>query len=556
MLIIPIASPNSDKCRETFLKDLKDSGADNVLITACEIFKEGEERKTFFADLKKNIEYYTEAGYEPGIWTNTLGWGSPREQDYFDKFENATLLTSFGGKTALAVCPLDEEFTLYMEKNMEDFAKTGTKLILIDDDLVLSVRPGFSCACELHRKEFAKMTGREWTGEEIKALFTGEPTEHRKAWMDLAGESLLNFCRRMRAAVDRVDPTIRMGLCASYTHFDMDGFNVRDIVNILAGEGNKPYFRLSGAAYWPVIAPRYDGMNISGVMEFVRMQSAWLDDTDIELLDENDSFPRTDEVNAGYIETYDKVTLTQTRVHRLKYILHYGLDKSGELSFLNSHLKNIPNDEKIAKFFADKSPIGWRVFCAEQKIREAVLPEEYIGDFELLKIFSMPYSGTLAAVNGAPTKYSGNGPTIVFGEDARHLPDELAKEKILADRTAAKILAEKGIPCVELDTDTYSIDFRKAPDISDTLKANCPELPYTETKGIYTLASVNAEGDEMAILLTNDLKAETENVTVTLSGKYEIADTVNCAARIDGDKLVIEKIGALDFATVLLKKQI
>lgn len=554
MITIPIMSPNSDESRETFLNDLKACGADNVLIDVLELFQEGEERKNILAEAKKNVEYYTAAGYTPGIWTNTLGWGSPREKDYFDKFENATLLTSFNGNTALAVCPLDEEFTSYMEKNMVDLAKTGTRLILLDDDLVLSVRPGFSCACELHRKEFAKRTGREWTGEEIKELFTGEPSEYRTAWMNLTGESLLNFCKRMRAAVDSVDPTIRMGLCASYTHYDMDGFNVRDIVKILAGDGNKPYFRLSGAAYWPVIAPRFDGMNISGVMEFVRMQTAWLEDTDFELLDENDSFPRTDEVPAGYIETYDKVTLTQTRVDRLKYILHYGLDKSGELSFLNSHLKNMSNDVKIAKFFEDKSPIGWRVFCAEHKIREAVLPEKYIGDFELLKIFTLPYSGTLAAVNGAPTKYSGNGPTIVFGEDARHLPDELSKETILADRTAAKILAERGISCTELDTDSYTIDFRNAPDISDVLKENYPELPYA-SDGIYTLASVNASGNEMALLLTNEKETAVENAVVSLNGKYEIKDTVNCTAHIDNDNLVIEKISALDFATVLLKKQ-
>lgn len=554
MITIPIMSPNSDESRETFLNDLKACGADNVLIDVLELFQEGEERKNILDEAKKNIEYYTAAGYKPGIWTNTLGWGSPRAKDYFDKFENATLLTSFNGNTALAVCPLDEEFTCYMEKNMVDLAKTGTRLILLDDDLVLSVRPGFSCACELHRKEFAKITGREWTGEEIKELFTGEPSEYRTAWMDLTGESLLNFCKRMRAAVDSVDPTIRMGLCASYTHYDMDGFNVRDIVKILAGDGNKPYFRLSGAAYWPVIAPRFDGMNISGVMEFVRMQTAWLEDTDFELLDENDSFPRTDEVPAGYIETYDKVTLTQTRVDRLKYILHYGLDKSGELSFLNSHLKNMSNDVKIAKFFEDKSPIGWRVFCAEHKIREAVLPEKYIGDFELLKIFTLPYSGTLAAVNGAPTKYSGNGPTIVFGEDARHLPEDLETEKILADKIAARILAEKGIPCIELDTDCYTIDFRNAPDISDILKENYPELPYS-SNGIYTLASVNASGNEMALLLTNEKKTDVKNAVVTLCGKYTLADTVNCEAYIDEDKLIVEKIGALDYAAMLLKKQ-
>ncbi len=553
MLTIPIMSPQTDESRKMFLEDLKACNADAVLLVQCEIFEEGNDRKKIFSELKKNIEYYTSEGFATGIWTTTLGWGSPREKNFYDKFSNAVQITSFSGQTTTAVCPLNEDFTLYMEKNMEDIARTGTSLILLDDELVLSVRPGFTCACELHRKEFAKKTGREWTGEELQELFTKEPNEYRTAWMDFTGETLINFSKRMRAAVDRVDPTIRMGLCASFTHFDLDGFNVRDIVKILAGEGNKPYFRLSGAAYWPVIAPRFPGMKISGVMEFVRMQSAWLEDTDFELLDENDSFPRTDEVPAGNIEIYDKVSLTQTRFGRLKYILHYGQEKEGELSFLNEHLKNMPTDKKISAFFANKTPIGWRIFCAEQKIRAAVLPEKYLGDLNLMARFTMPYSGILAAVNGFPTKYSGKGPTIVFGEDARHLPKESANEKILADRTAAEILTAREISCIELDTDTYTIDFEDAPDISEILKEAYPELPFT-SKGIYILASENEAGDEMAILLTNDKNEKIENIEVSLCGEYSVIDTANGTAKIEGNKLLVESINALDFISVLLKK--
>ena len=59
----------------------------------------------------------------------------------------------------------------------------------------------------------------------------------------------------------------------------------------------------------------------------------------------------------------------------------------------------------------------------------------------------------------------------------------------------------------------------------------------------------------MALLLTNEKETAVENAVVSLNGKYEIKDTVNCTAHIDSDNLVIEKINALDFATVLLKKQ-
>ena len=120
--------------------------------------------------------------------------------------------------------------------------------------------------------------------------------------------------------------------------------------------------------------------------------------------------------------------LTQSRVHRLKYILHYGpVREEGDLAYLNAHLNNMSDDGKIADFFAGKTPVGWRIFCAEKKIRTAVLPGEYMGDRPLMSLYTQPYAGALAAKNGIPTRYSGEGPLLVFGEDARHLPNALAK---------------------------------------------------------------------------------------------------------------------------------
>lgn len=554
MLTIPIMSPETDKSRKMFLDDLNACGADRVLICNCEFFKEEKERENILAEIKKNIEFYTNEGLEPGIWTNTLGWGDPRGDDFKNKFSDATRITAFNGNTCTAVCVLDKDFLQYMEKNMEDYAKTGTRLILLDDDLVLSVRPGFTCSCDLHIKEFSRRTGRKWTRKQIQDLFTGEPSEYRTVWMDLTGESIINYCKRLRAAVDRVDPTIRMGLCASYTHYDLDGFDIQEIVNILAGEGNKPYLRLSGAAYWPYVAPRFPGMKISGVMEFVRMQTAWLENTDIELLDENDSYPRTsDVVPADSIEIYDKAMLTQTRVNRLKYILHYGQNKEGDTAFLNEHLNNLSDNEKISEFFKDKEPVGWRVFCAEKKIRTAVLPEIYKGDLSFMPDHTMPYAGILAAVNGIPTKYSGNGPTLVYGEDARYLPNELKNNTIVADRIAASILAEKNIPCTMIDLDFSEVDFSEAPDIFETLKEIYPNLPMA-SKGIYILASENKSNDEMAILLINDKREDIESIDVFVDGKYAITNKINCSVKTENDHITLDKISALDFAAILLKK--
>ena len=164
MLTIPISFPKTDESRQMFLNDLKACEADNVLLVCCELFSEGDARENALAELKKDIEYYTDAGFNPGIWTNTLGWGGEpgtRGTDFNKRFKNPVSITSFDGRTMSAVCVLDEEFLSYMERNIADFANTGAKLIILDDDLVLSVRPGFTCACELHKKEFSRRTGRE-----------------------------------------------------------------------------------------------------------------------------------------------------------------------------------------------------------------------------------------------------------------------------------------------------------------------------------------------------------------------------------------------------------
>ena len=553
MLTIPIMIPKTDEIREMYLRDLQLCEAEHVLIDSLEFFADGQEREDHLALLKKNIAYYKEAGIHPAIWTNTLGWGSERSQTFQKKFSDTTRITSFAGVSGHAVCPLDEAFTAQMEQNMEDYARTGADLILLDDDLVLSVRPGFSCACALHLEEFARRTGRTWTGKEVEALFTGAPSEYRTAWMDLTGESLMNFCRRLRAAVDRVDPTVRIGLCASYTHYDMDGFDMKALLSVLAGEGNRPFMRLSGAPYWACIAPRFPGQRLSGIAEFVRMQSAWLADTEIELIDENDSYPRDGQIPAKICELYDKVMLTQSRVGRLKYILYYGENRDGEMSYLQAHLDNKPHDPKIREFFAGKTPVGLRVFCAEHKIRTADLPDTYLGDYPLLQMYAMPYAGSLVALHGIPTKYTGDGPTVVFGEDARYLPDALSGQTILADHTAAVILNERGIACTELDVDTYTVDFTKIPDLLVWLKAAVPALP-TVSDGIYLLASENDSRDELALMLINDQASDAEAVVVTLHGSYVISDTINCTAKIDGDQLLIGKLASFDFASVLLKK--
>lgn len=554
MLTIPIPLPSNEEMMKEYYNDLKLCGADKVLITACEIFCDDEKREDIFTRIRKCTEYYTEKGLEPGVWTTTLGWGDERDDDFKRKFGDCTRITSFAGNTSGAVCVLDEKFAKHIERNIEDFVKAGVKLILLDDEFVLSVRPGFTCSCDLHIKLFNERTNREWTREEIRDLFTGKPTPERKIWMDLTGETMIDYCRRLRAVVDKFDPTVRIGLCASYTHYDLDGFDINELLKILAGENNRPYFRLSGATYWQAHAPRMTNMTMSGVVEFVRMQLGWLKDAEIDILDENDPHPRkTDVVPAQDVELYDKAMLTQDRVERLKYILHLGSDRNaGDTAYREAHIKNLENDEKVRSFFENKKAVGYRVFSVQHKIRDAEMADEYPPRSSmLLSLYTQNFGASLAARCGIPTRYGGDGPVIVFGEDARYLPENLANGNIISDNIGAKILKEKGIDCTELDIDLLKTDFSDVPRYDKIFRENYPDLPVY-ANGIYPLASKNEDGSEMAVMLINEDKKDFENHEIILDKNYTLADTINCEAKVDGNVLTLKKIGARDWVCVLL----
>ncbi|MBR6557148.1 MAG: hypothetical protein IKT60_06935 [Clostridia bacterium] len=553
MLTIPTPCPQSDEHQADLIRDQIAAGADRMLIDVLEIFCDDDKREVLFSNVKRYLDRATAAGLRPGIWTTTLGWGDERDDDFKRKYGNATRITSFFGSTSGAVCVLDEEFTALCERNVADFARAGARLILLDDDLVLSVRPGLTCSCEKHLRLFAERTGREWTGPEVCALFTGGPSAERTAWMDLTGETIMDFCRRLRRAVDSVDPTIRMGLCASYTHYDLDGFDIKELVRLLAGEGNRPYLRLSGATYWARHAWRAKNQRLSGVLEFVRAQAAWLRDTDFELLDENDPHPRlTEVVPACDVELYDKAMLTQDRVGRLKYITLYADRATGELGYFNAHMENLPYDAKIIAAFAGKTAVGWRVFSAEHKVRDACLPEEYMGNSNLMKWLTQSHAGSLAAALGFPTRYEGKGPTLVFGEDARHLPDDAAFSPIVCDRTAAAILRERGISHTELPLEARELDFAEVPDVSDTLRALCPEVAFAPN--IYPLISESADGRELSLMLLNDGDTDRNTAEVLLPANYMLKEAIHCEPSVCGNRLTLPCLKARDWACVVLTR--
>ena len=113
-------------------------------------------------------------------------------------------------------------------------------------------------------------------------------------------------------------------LVVRYISQRRQGVDMEELSRILAGPGHQPFLRLSGATYWPAVAPRFPGQTLGDVLDFVRMQAGWYRGRDIVLFDENDPYPRkSDIVPAAWCELYDKVMMAEGGVHRHKYMCCY-----------------------------------------------------------------------------------------------------------------------------------------------------------------------------------------------------------------------------------------
>lgn len=585
--------------------DLRAAGTEWVLLSLCEFFESGEERKKILSDLSFALERLRGQGYRVALWTNSLGWGGERSKAFYARFKDCTTLTEPGGITGTAVCTLDPAFTEYMVKNTQDFIRAGADHILWDDDLVQSVRPGFLCTCKRHLARFAEKTGRVYTREDVKRLFTGAPSPERAAYLDLMGESMTDFCRALRRGADAVDPAVRMGLCCSYTHYDIEGVELEALLRLLAGEGNRPFVRLSGAAYWPVLSKKFPSYTLNDVMDFVRMQIGWLREKDWDVLDENDPFPHNHfTVPASYVELYDKIVIANGGAHRNKYILCF--PPGGDRTYLNAHIRNLPQDQKLQNMFAGLSPVGFYVHTKMHALRETTLPEEYMGNGPILHLFSQPLAALFMNQFSLPVQFETKGPGVLTGHLAETVSAEDLQNGVLLDAEAAKLLLQRGIPvCAALTADGSLVPGEGAEILlrengtpllwtgadaqgrrfavfgASVAELKLRDLPWPDQRtlqpklmqacaylsgrplpvllkdcpGAYVLAAGNREGNRMAVLICNIRPDAMEAPVLETDGCWQPAETLGVEARAEGNRILLTRMESYGYAAVSLIKE-
>lgn len=403
------------------------------------------DRAAVLASLEENLSWFRRNGLEVGLWIQAFGFG-----DHLGKRKvNWTRLKSVTGRELAendAFCPEDPAFMECYLAHVKEMAAFHPDLLMLDDDLCMSVRPGIGCFCDRHMALLEAALGEDLCPEELpEKIFTGGQNRYRDAWYQVMGDTLRRFCQKVRDAVDEIDPGLRVGFCAGYTSWDFEGADAIELTRILAGK-NEPFLRFTGAPYWCSRGiNRFPGQKQNAVIECARLQDAWCQGSGVEVFAEADSYPRPCyHVNASYIENFD-IAMRASGIRSLKYMFDYFSSPDYEKQYLRLHKRNLPLYERIDSVFADKTPAGVRLFRPMHRIQKAQLPEKFVGEGELMRLFFSQSAALLTGL-GIPVCYTGNAECgAAFGEDVLALEDISSYKKLILDLPAARLLEEKGI---------------------------------------------------------------------------------------------------------------
>lgn len=446
-LFVPISS-SIDQDFDRTINELREIGTERVFL-ACGrlVLERGEHRTKRMKELKEIVDIYSKAGFEVAIWISTFGFGDPMTGRNVDIAKDYTRITSlYGVKMDDAICPLDKSFKAAITDVVEDIARyTGVKMIMLDDEMCLSVRPGIGCACELHMAELCRRLGEDIKREELpEKVFTGGQNKYRDAWYDVMADTMRDFCRGLREAVDKVDASIRLGFASGFTSWDLECADAVELTHILAGS-TKPFVRLTGAPYW-VSNQRFGRQTMQTILEFMRAQYVVCLKEGIEAFTEGDTYPRSNyHTSSSYAECYDIAARISDDMDSFKYHYVYS-NHAYEKRFLEHHRRNMKLYEQIANAFNNKHATGIKVYEELRKFKNYDLPDSFIGENKLMKRVSFFDSQKLLTSNGIPTTYYGDGiGGIVFGENAKYVDLSVCNKGLILDAQAAYIFASRGI---------------------------------------------------------------------------------------------------------------
>ena len=341
-------------------------------------------------------------------------------------------------------CPLDEAFAADYAAKVQMVAKARPAMICIEDDFTLSWGRGLNggaCYCKRHLGEFAKRYGRALTAKEIAAAFRSRSAENlavRRAFADTVRESLVSLAHKVRAAVDEVDPSIRIMVCEA-GGADKDGDAIEAVARAFAG-GTRPAVRPRGAIYGAETTPASIPPAIAhAVWTLERLPD------DVETFYEADVYPHNRFFSSAsqLMSLMAGATMAGTDDF-LFYCLQYLDDPLEDPGYANAFLALKPRLDAVRSFIIEREAklsgarIYWRAEDLSLTRGYGYSHGQQLGwGSYLLAKFGVPY-----------TTRVGGGPVLLLGEVAETMADDEIREilsgGVLMDGPSAALLARRG----------------------------------------------------------------------------------------------------------------
>ena len=440
---VPINNPIfADDDREKIADLLSSMGVRRVMLTIGSYLFDEDEKKRSLDTLKDNCEFLKEHGFEVGVWLWTFM--DTRENSEFTRMRFVS-----GAVSEQSVCPSDAKFRKFAADYLCDLARCGVDIVLYDDDFRYgNMRSQIACLCENHLEYMRGELGEEIDlGMLEDQLFCGGANKYRSAWIKSKKYYFELFAKEMRQTLDKVAPSVRLGVCSSYTSWEHDAVNIFELSKLLAGN-TKPFVRLCGAPYWAVKG-MLGGHKLQDTIELSRMQIAFAaDQGEIEVIGEGDTYPRPRLVcPASYLEGFDQALRANGGLDGLlKYTMDYCSTYRYEMGYNKRHIANLPLYDRIDEIFGDKTAFGVRVYEYPAKYENTDIPSYISHNQRNIQYSTFSYASRMLSAATVPTTYDGTDTVgIVFGENAKYLPKEALKNGLIIDARAAEILTERGI---------------------------------------------------------------------------------------------------------------
>ena len=346
-----------------------------------------------------------------------------------------------GRVSPIGICALDKNFRKEACRNFALIAgKTRIPIILIEDDYSLQnhTNASFGCFCPLHLEAFAQKAGKFYSREELEKIYKEDKTETlelRRLFAACAKESLVSLASELRAAVDKVSPQTRIGLCETL-NTDADGFAAIDIARALAGPNTRPLMRLRCAWYTSYDSPQMLPDYLSHTLYTAERMGK-----DIEFIIEADTYPHTTYFGSPALL---KANIANALAMGADNVLLYG-----------------------AQYLDDpaEDPAYFEMFKRSSKFFDAVSSLGNSGKMEGVKIIYDPLAhsakkltrdGRITIVHasaalarmGIPFSTVNGKPDILIGQNAAVLSDaeitRILSGGVLLDAEAAEILEKRG----------------------------------------------------------------------------------------------------------------